>query len=232
MNLFDSFTDKVKEALIDCGVTGGQITEQHLQGLFDKLRDDLKENLLVAGVGNMTMRSTEHNAAVERKETGRGYLLHVYGGKLHRVPIDWRLPRCGCFSLWRQWWIGDSVRNIIPPLKYLDIKDIEHLNNMPLSAVERHRRTGGRVDQRRRASKLLSDMKYVMFVIWQMVKETNAVPAVVTIRTVDAMFKAVGEKLIVNIRDDQEQWLTVVRELRRRRISVRGDGENAVLFQP
>lgn len=228
VQLIDGFVDKVKVALVDCGVTGGQITETHLQRLFDKLRDDLKENLVIGGITN-NLQSTESNAEVEREETGRGYMLHLYGGKLHRVPADWRIPRCGCFTLWRQWWIGDSVRQI-PPLRHLSIKDIEHLNNIPLSAVELHRRTGARRNTRRRASKLLSDMKFLMRVIWQMVLDSNAAPAIITIGSDDFMFKAVSEKLIVNIRDDQKQWLTVVRELRRRRVPARG-GENAVLFQ-
>lgn len=107
VQLFDSFTNRVKEALIDCGVTGAAITEQHLQRLFDKLRDDLKENLVVTGGGGNALRSTEHNAAVENEETSRVYFLHLYGGKLHRVPSDWRVPRCGCFKLWRQWTMVD-----------------------------------------------------------------------------------------------------------------------------
>ena len=70
-------------------------------------------------------------------------------------------------------------------------------------------------------------MKFLMKVIYQMVIEINAVPNIITVTSVDMMFKMVSDKFLVNIRDDQKQWLTVVRELRRRRIVVMG-GDNAV----
>ena len=48
----------------------------------------------------------------ERKENGRCYELHCYGGSFHRVPKDWQIPRCNTMSLWRQWWIGDNILQI------------------------------------------------------------------------------------------------------------------------
>lgn len=70
-------------------------------------------------------------------------------------------------------------------------------------------------------------MKFLMKVIYQMVIEINAVPNIITVTSVDMMFKMVSDKLLINIWDDQKQWLTVVRELQRRRIVVMG-GDNAV----
>lgn len=222
--MLDSFVDKVKKALVESGVTGGQFTEQRFQCIFDKFQDDMKllaGNLGVGGNAAAVQRKAE---GADRVETGRGYRLHTYGGRMHRVPRDWRIPRCNVFLLWRQWWVGDTERNI-PPLRFLDTKDIEHVDALPLSQVEKHRRTGYFNAQRRKASKHLSDMKYVVKVVMQLVKEVNAHTAVHTINTVDNMFRAVAQRLIAGCRDDQKQWLSVVRELRRQKVVVVDDDD-------
>jgi hypothetical protein len=217
--LLESFVNKVKEALIECGVTGTRMTEERLQNLFDQFRNELTQHL--SGIRPIGQSATVHVHEVEREETGRGYTLDVYGGRLHRVPQDWRSPRCGVFSLWRQWWIGDTVRQI-PPLRFLQTKDIENINDIGLSTEEMHHRTGSLREPRRKASKYLSDMSYVMDVITNTYLRCKPMPLVITYSTIDAMFKEVVPVLVVNIRDDQKQWLTVVRQLRREKIGRNG----------
>ena len=222
--MLDSFVDKVKEALVETGVTGGQFTEQRFQCIFDKFQDDIRVLAGNLGVGAAALEQRRAEG-VERVETGRGYKLHTYGGRMHRVPRDWRIPRCTVFILWRSWWIGDTERHI-PPLRFLDYRDIEHVDAIPLSQIEKHRRTGYFKAQRRKASKTLSDIRYLARVIMKMVKEENAETAVYTIKTVDNMFKSVAHRLIAGCRDDQKQWVTVVRELRRLRMIVDDDDDN------
>ena len=171
------------------------------------------------GVGAAEDLEQRKAKGVERIETGRGYKLHTYGGRMHRVPRDWRTPRCNVFLLWRQWWIGDNLRNI-PPLRFLDTKDIEHVDSIPLSEIEKHRRTGYFNAQRRKASKTLSDMRFVIKVVMKMVREENAETSVLTTSSVDNMFRSVAHRLIAGFRDDQKHWITVVRELRKLRLRV------------
>jgi ribosomal protein L32E len=68
-------------------------------------------------------------------------MLHYYGNKYHRVPKEWRFPRCGAHDLWRQWWVGDSLQNI-PPLVYIEYEDVKHLNLLPPSKFEKIRKPG------------------------------------------------------------------------------------------
>jgi hypothetical protein len=190
----------------------------NVESLVHGFRNELTQHLSGIPIGQS---ATVHVQEVEREETGRGYTLHVYGGRLHRVPQDWRSPRCGVFSLWRQWWIGDTVRQI-PPLRFLQTKDIEHIDDIGLSTEEMHRRTGSLRERRRKASKYLSDMSYVMDVVKNTYLHRKPMPLVITYATIDAMFKEVVPVLVVNIRDDQKQWLTVVRQLRREKIGRNG----------
>jgi len=72
-----------------------------------------------------------------------GYMLHSYAGGFKCVPADWRFPRCGVFDLWQQWWIGDLVRQV-SPLRYLSIKDMNHLDDVQVGPEEMHGQTGKR----------------------------------------------------------------------------------------
>ena len=73
----------------------------------------------------------------------------------------------------------------------------------------------------------------------KLVKEENAETAVYTIKSVDNMFKAVAHRLAGGLRDDQKQWLSVVRDLRRLHMVVDdenyndydGDGDDSIVGQ-
>jgi hypothetical protein len=77
--LLESFVNKVKEALIECGVTGTRMTAERLQNLFDQFRNELTQHL--SGIRPIRQSATVHVQEVKREETGRGYTLHVYGGR-------------------------------------------------------------------------------------------------------------------------------------------------------
>ncbi|KAG7348762.1 hypothetical protein IV203_011359 [Nitzschia inconspicua] len=85
----------------------------------------------------------------------------MHGGGFHRVPADWRFPRCGVQDLWRQWWIGDTVRQV-SPLRSLEHVDVNHLDNLPLADDEMLGRTGGYVARRRLSKQTLCDMRFLM----------------------------------------------------------------------
>jgi hypothetical protein len=119
-------------------------------------------------------------------------------------------------DLWRQWWIGDGRREI-PPLRYIDLEDVRHIDKKPVSAEERHGRRGKHIEKRRAAVKILSDMNYIIKFIRSKLERKNMwfqKNEPVTQRKVNQMFAAVNEEFMVNNRDVQKSWITVVRQLR------------------
>jgi hypothetical protein len=149
----------------------------------------------------------------ERVETGHGYKLHLYGGTFHRVPVDWRFPRCGVHDIWRHWWLGDTVRQI-PPLKYLKMIDIWHIDGVPLTSIEKVRKVGPNRVARRMVTKVLTDMRFLCNYVTKIVKEKGKFEEIITISAVDRMFASVAQVILGTERDCQKQWNSVVRELR------------------
>jgi hypothetical protein len=206
-NLITNFVDRVKEALSSYGVNSDRLTEQRLRAVLDEFQVGLASQI---GQLDRLSRGADIDNS-DRVETGGGYRLHFYGGKFHRVPVDWRFPRCGVQDLWRQWWIGDSVRQV-PPLRFLTTTDVSHFDKTELDSTETH----GRVGQNRRPSKkMMCDLRFLMRFVTELVKSKDAMETTITISAVDKMFLAVSEKFDVGTRDLQKQWLTVVRELRK-----------------
>jgi hypothetical protein len=141
---------------------------------------------------------------------------HSYLGTWHRVPRDWEFPRCGVRDLWRQWWIGDGRRQI-PPLRYLDLEDVKHIDKKPVSEQERHGRRGKFKAQRRKAVKIMSDINYLIKFIrkkleakGKWIKRHDPI----TQRRINEMFAEVNDEFMINNRDVQKSWITVVRQLR------------------
>jgi len=207
--LIDNFVTQVKEALRQYGINGNHMAEQRLQELLNQFQRDLDGRLDRAG-----FQQARANEA-ERIETGQGYRLHVYGGVLHRVPADWRFPRCGVLDMWRQWWIGDSVRHI-HPLRLLKIEDVQHLDRIPLDETEQHGRNGRFGNQRRAVKRTLCDLRFLMNWIANKVETAGAKEEVITLSSVNRMFEAVAHLFSEAERDGQKSWLTVVRAVRTR----------------
>ena len=133
----DNFISKVKTAIEECDLASGSLSEQRLQQIFDGFSAEIHEQLLHVGEGT---ENTEADDA-QHTETGQGYRWHYFHGHFHHVLKDWHFAHIGVLDACKQWWIGDSVRGI-PPLRMLDLKDLEFLDAIPLSEEEQHGQTG------------------------------------------------------------------------------------------
>ena len=141
-SLIDNFFSKVKTAIEECDLAGGTLSEQRLQQIFDGFSAEIHEQLLHIGQG---AGNTEADEA-QRIETGQGYHWHYFDSYFHHVLKDWHFPCIGVLDTWKQWWIGDSAWGI-PPLRMLDLKDLEFLDAIPLSEEEHHGWTGPNKNQ-------------------------------------------------------------------------------------
>jgi hypothetical protein len=199
--------------LTEYGVNAGTLTEERVSAILQDVYKKMDQQILrLEGTGG----SQTKEVVPERVETGDGYKLHMYGGMFHRVPVDWRFPRCGVHDLWRHWWLGDTVRQI-PPLKYLKIEDIKHIDSVPLTVIEKVRKVGPNLDNRRRVAKVLTDMRFLCKYVTKLVKENGNLETVITISAVDRMFASVARRILGRERDCQKQWISVVREIRKNR---------------
>jgi len=208
-NLIDGFVDRVKLALQEYGVDNERLTVENLNRILNNFRDELQAQL-------RTVVNAQQGTAVpgERVETG-GYTMHCHSGGFKRVPVDWRFPRCGVFDLWRQWWIGDQVRQV-PPLRFLTTKDVNFLDTVPLSDEEMHGRTGGKRENRRLARKTLNDMQFIMTWITKKVQAAGAMEEEITLSLVDRMFAVVTDEFSEGERNGQKKWSTIVRVLQKK----------------
>ena len=218
LSLMNNFVDKVKEGLHDFGVNADRMSEARLRQILDEFETTMTDrmnvmNRIETGL-NRNNNSGNHNEQDNNRiETGGGYRLHYYDGIYHRVPVDWRFPRCGVYDLWRQWYIGDTVRQI-PPLRFVQTVDVVHLNIIGLTRDELHGRTGKYKQNRRKIRQTMSDMKVLMNYIKRNVMQRNRNEDVITILSVDRMFGAIADLFRQNVRDVQIIWTTVLKNLR------------------
>ena len=134
-------------------------------------------------------------AREERVQKADGFQIHCYGNRIHRLPKEWRFPRCGVRDLWRQWWIGDTVRNI-PPLRTLRFHDVEHLQLIPLTEIEKQRKVGPYKDNRRKIAKTLYDLKFLCKYLTKKIIDMGKMETDVTLAGVDRMFSYVAHLLV------------------------------------
>jgi hypothetical protein len=212
LNLINNFTDRVKEALTSYGVNADKLTEERLRLVLKDFQHELTGHM--ERYDRLSSCNGRASNETERVETGNGYRLHFYGGRYHRVPIEWHFPRCGVQDLWRQWWIGDTVLQV-PPLRFLETIDVNHLDKLKLNDSETHGRAEAFKEKRRPANKMMCDLRFLMRFVTDLVEHEGALEETITISTVDKMFSTVSNKFHVGERDLQKQWLTVVRELRK-----------------
>jgi hypothetical protein len=210
--LVDEFVVKLRQALEEVGVNGGRMLEDNLKNILKDFGRDLRADLIREVVPAQTVEVAPRVIG-NQIENRIKYNAHMYRGQFKRVPEDWRFPRCGLSCLWRQWWIGDKSRDI-PPLRFLENKDIDHIDSMELDEEEKKRRSGHNAEGRRLSRKNLNDMSYVMEFVKTKIMEREAFVEVITIDSVDQMYFAVAEIFDRNPRDDQKSWRTVVNHLR------------------
>jgi hypothetical protein len=210
-HLVSEFVAEVTGVISAMGVDGGRLTEQHLRQVLQEFQQNFLQqlqqnniNILPEGTPDVVV-----NELLNAPESGRTYVSHVYNGKFNRVPKDWRVPKGGVFDLWRQWWIGDSVRQI-PPLQILEPKELKHLNLIPLAPEELKGRTGKYKDRRRDISKTWSDIRKIMKFILDNVIARGAFEDTITPAAVDRMFMAVADLFTQEERDAQHNWYTAL----------------------
>ena len=66
---------------------------------------------------------------------------------------------------------------------------------------------------------MLCDLKFVMNFLHQKVIARGALETEITLATVDKMFKAVADCLVLGVRDAQKQWLSVVHDIRFKKVT-------------
>jgi hypothetical protein len=183
-------------------------------------------------IEGLTNPRTRDPVAIEnRVQDVSGFMLHYYGGKFHRVPREWRFPRCGVHNLWRQWWIGGTCQNI-PPLQLIKFQDVEHINVEPLSNYEKQRKAGPNKNNRRKITKLLYDLNFLCKYLTSLVKEMGRMETVITLASVDRMFSHIAYDVVSGkffliflltynffpgFRNQQKHWLSVAWAIFRQR---------------
>jgi hypothetical protein len=203
--------EEIKKLLEDMSMDGGRLTEQNLRKILGEFQEAFTSKINTPTTLEATV-DTELEGG--RAEAGKRYLLHVYSDGMKKVPPDWRFPRCGVFDLWRQWWIGDTVRNI-PPLRFLKPPDVCHLHSLEIGEEEKHGRTGKDKDKRRDPKKTLSDMAVLMKMVKEKVSARGEWAAVITPDSVAEMFRKVEDEFKgLGKRDSQVMWTTVLKNQR------------------
>ena len=207
--LIESFVGKVKQAIDECGLSGGALTEHRLRDIFEGFSNEMREQFQQVTNGN----GNDAANVPERIETGDGYRWHFYRGSFHRVPEDWRFPRVGVSDMWNKWWIGDTVRGI-PPLRMLTPQDIKFLDDIPLTEEEVHGRTGCHKYKRRPSRKTYSDLAFLMNYITRKVQQAGRLVDQITPTSVSNMFETVADEFSGG-RNSQKKWNTVAHDLRK-----------------
>ena len=135
--------------------------------------------------------------------------MHVCGGVKHWVPADWCFPRCGVLDLWRQWWIGNTVRHI-HLLCFLKSEDVEHLDRrIPLVGETAQHGQFGR--QRWAVNKrILCYLRFLMNWIENKVETAGAREEASQLCLVNRMFEAGSQIILQGERDCQKSFLLTV----------------------
>jgi hypothetical protein len=212
------FVGKMREVLEQMGVDGGRMSENNLRNILNSFEESFLSKVRLVGGELGGQDGQQVPVECNRIETGRVYMSHFYDGTFKRVPKDYRFPRCGVADLWRQWYIGDGVRNI-PPLRLLSLGDLKHIDKFPIEEEEKHGRKGLFKASRRPARKILSDIKFLMTFVRNKVIERGALQETeISIRSVNTMFRAVADCFDNGNRATQKLWNTAVHDIRFKKI--------------
>ena len=207
--LIYSFVGKVKQAIGECSLSGGTLTEQCLRDISEGFSNKMREQLQQRSNGNGYAQANVGKCI----ETGKGYQWHSYRGSFHRVREDWRFPWVGVSDMWNIWWIGDTVRGS-PPLRMITPQDIKFLDEIPLTEEEVHGRTGHHRYKRHPSRKTYSDLAFAMNYIMHKVQQAGRLLDQITPTSVSNMFETVADEFSGG-RNVQKKWNTVAHEVRK-----------------
>jgi hypothetical protein len=115
-----------------------------------------------------------------------------------------------------QLWVGDTEQQV-PPLKHLKLEDVKHIDKIGLATVEKEQKVGPNRDKRRMAKKYLTDMRFICNFLYKKVEDLGKLEETITLSAVDWMFVAISDLVLEGERDSQLQWLSVVRQLRKKK---------------
>jgi hypothetical protein len=113
-----TIVEKVTAMLEERAVESGNVT---MQGLKQTLVATLQELRLPLSAPEQRVEPPP--PLIQR----RALQLHMWGGKLHRVPQDFQFADGTVAALWNLWWLGDLV-NGYPPLRMLESSDMSSSN--------------------------------------------------------------------------------------------------------
>ena len=224
--LIDDFVARMGTLLDERGIEGGRLTEARLRELLAEGLGEIQDRIDAlqvrvggavgggGGGGDAPVEGAVGDVQQRQEQGPDRYTLHLYDGWYHRLPKTWRFPRCGVLDLWRQWNIGDTVRNI-PPLRFLTHQDVKFVDKLPLDEEEQHARVGNHKESRRKSFRNLYDMRFLCGYIKRRCEEKGVYTAVHTIQTVDAMYREIEAEFSVRQRDAQKRWRTFVSQLQR-----------------
>ena len=206
--LIEGFVGNVKKAIEESGVGGGLPGER-----LDRLFEQLQERLDQIGGPVAAREGAGGGLRIERQPR---FTYHMYDGRFHRLPKDWRFPRVGVMAVWRMWWIGDTVQQV-PPLRELKGSDFQYLDQLELQEEEMHARTGRFKGNRRKSTKLFSDLSFLMEYCTAQVSLKGGLVEEITLQSVDDMYALIEPEFTVSgPRNAQKKWTTHVKETRKK----------------
>mmetsp|Transcript_20027 Transcript_20027/g.43090 ORF Transcript_20027/g.43090 Transcript_20027/m.43090 type:complete len:650 (+) Transcript_20027:2-1951(+) len=228
--LVSDFCEKFTAILSDNGIGSGP---QSVESFRNMTREELKEirerlNRLDTAPQDLTNEDAADTTPQLDGPAAQDAAYRYHGRNQTRLPDSFRFPRCGMYSLWKQWWLGDS-NNGVPPLRTLDAKDFKWLDDLPLTPEEMHGRTGPNKHKRRPSSKVLSDMKALCLFIQCNARESVQTelrsPDSLTTELVYSVFESTYPLLLALLEEQgvKGNWRTVVGNLRRKGRMPRGN---------
>ena len=168
-NYVSNFDSTMNCIFDERNVAAGEISEARMGTIITEVtneirtgfREELTAEIRRYGLGGEVQQpqNAARNATINNQ---RGFALHMYNGKFHRLPQDWRFPSCGLRQLWIKWNHGDTINNI-PSLRSLNAPDLKHLDSLPNPNNEK----------RRPARKTFGDIKMVCTYIDSMARVNN-----------------------------------------------------------
>ncbi|KAL7570881.1 hypothetical protein ACA910_018944 [Epithemia clementina (nom. ined.)] len=161
--LVDKFIDKMRLVLDARGIEGGHLTVQQLQEIWGQGLNDIRLRLDEIEGRRLPQGAQEQEVMCDLGQpiNNSTFTPHCHNGGFFRVPADWRFPRVGVLDAWQHWWIGDSVRKILP-LQMLTSQDVKWLENEPLDKDEQHGRMGQARQNQRLPRTTLADLRFLM----------------------------------------------------------------------
>ena len=215
-HLVKEFIVEMEKTLTAMGIDGDRMSAASIKEILKNFEESFLSRIGQPLHSSQIIDITDVDS--KRVENIKAYTVHYYRNTYKRVPEDWRFPRCGIADVWRHWWIGDLIR-MVPPLRFLTIIDVKHLDETPLDEEEKHGRRGKNKTRRRKARKTLTDLAYLMNFVKNKVVSRGKYEVEITIAAVDRMFQSVVDCFDINERDTQKRWTTIVNDVRNKKVT-------------